>query len=189
MGDIEPTSAIERRSLLTRAALACSQDALGSAQPTRGAVTSGTISAGTSFRRRRIPVAVRARASTTPAHRPTYPHSPRGLLASRGSPRTGSTCWQAPPDVSEHVEPIYYQPLPRPQAAAPPSSRCAPHFLRASTCPWRLRGWASTEGERRAAAAAAGAADAAARRIRRLQPTARPHAAGGRARRPRGDAR
>jgi len=32
-------------------------DALGSAQPTRGAVTSGTISAGTSFRRRRIPVA------------------------------------------------------------------------------------------------------------------------------------
>ena len=189
MGDIEPTSAIERRSLLTRAALACSQDALGSAQPTRGAVTSGTISAGTSFRRCRIPVAVRARASTTPAHRPTYPHSPRGLLASRGSPRTGSTCWQAPPDVSEHVEPIYYQPLPRPQAAAPPSSRCAPHFLRASTCPWRLRGWASTEGERRAAAAAAGAADAAARRIRRLQPTARPHAAGGRARRPRGDAR
>ena len=49
MGDIEPTSAFERRSLLTRAAIACSQDALGSAQPTRGAVTSGTISAGTSF--------------------------------------------------------------------------------------------------------------------------------------------
>jgi hypothetical protein len=189
MVDIEPSSAFERRSSLTRAAHACSQDALGSAQPTCGAVISGTISAGTSFRRCRIPVAVRARASTTPAHRPTYPHSPRGLFASHGSPLNGIAWWEAPPDESEHVEPIYYLPEQRPQAAAPPSSRCVPHSLCALMGPWPLRGWASTEGAKRAAAAAAAVADAAARRGRRLRSTARPHAAGDRARRPRGDAR
>jgi hypothetical protein len=150
---------------------------------------SGTISAGTSLLRCRDPVAVRARASPTPAHRPTYPHSPRGLLASRGSPLNGRACWEAAPDVSEDAEPIYYLPEPRPQAAAPPSSRCASHSLRASMGSQRLHGWASTEGERRAAAAADAAAVAAARRVRRLRSTARPHAAGGRARRPCGDAR
>jgi hypothetical protein len=189
IGDIEPSSAFERRSSPTRAAHACSQDALRSAQPTRGPMMSGTISAGTSLLRCRDPVAVRARASPTPAHRPTYPHSPRGLLASRGSPLNGRACWEAAPDVSEDAEPIYYLPEPRPQAAAPPSSRCASHSLRASMGSQRLHGWASTEGERRAAAAADAAAVAAARRVRRLRSTARPHAAGGRVRRPCGDAR
>ena len=130
MGDIEPTSAFERRSSLTHAAHACSQDALGSAQPTRGPMISGKISTRTSLIRCRNPVAVRARASSTPALRPTYPHSPRGLFASRGSPLNGCAWWEASPDVSEHAEPIYYRPEPRPQAAARPSSRCAPHSLR-----------------------------------------------------------
>ena len=110
IGDIEPTSAFERRSSLTHAAHACSQDALGSAQPTRGPMISGKISTRTSLIRCRNPVAVRARASSTPAHRPTYPHSPRGLLASHASPLNGIAWWEASPDVTEHADPIYYTP-------------------------------------------------------------------------------
>ena len=125
---------------------------------------SGKISTRTSLIRCRNPVAVRARASSTPALRPTYPHSPRGLFASRGSPLNGCAWWEASPDVSEHVEPIYYLPERRPQAAAPPSSRCAPHSVCASICPWWLHGLVSMVLTASAAAAADTTADAAALR-------------------------
>ena len=53
------------------------------------------------------------------------PSSPRAMIRLLCSPRSEFTSWPASPDMSEHAEPIYYRPLPPPQASAPSRTRCA----------------------------------------------------------------
>ena len=120
---------------------------------------------------------------------PVIPNSPRGLLESCGSARTWWTSRRWTRDMSEHSEPIYYRPIPRPQAATPPSSRCAMRFSSASTCSSRL--WPSVASctAAKAAAAAGAAREPGLRRVRCLRCGARPGAKGSGARRPYGGTR
>ena len=96
------------------------------------------------------------------------------------------TCGSASHDPSEHTEPIYYRPLPRPQASAPSRTRCVPRSSSASTCPSRRTSSAAMRTAARAAAAAAAAGAAGARRIRRHRSRDQAHASGRRPRRPSG---
>ena len=128
---MEPSDYFQRRSSLTSVPRMCVTGARGAVRPTRALMMSDTISLRTSSRLRFQPVVVRTRASTAPAHRFTYPHSPRGLLESCGSPRIESTCWTRSFFASEHSEPFYYRPDEPPQAAVPSFSRCATHSMSA----------------------------------------------------------
>ncbi len=154
----------------TRAAQALN----GGVWPTRAPMKEDTISTRTSSLQCRDPVAVRTRASPTHDHRPTYPHSPCGLLESRRC--AGTWCMWSTSSffMSEHSEPFYYRPVPRPQASAPPSSRCAARFSSPPTCSLRPRRLLASWSAARTAVAAGGAAEAGLRRFRRPRSRARP---------------
>ena len=167
----------------------CVAGARGAVRPTRAVMMSDTLSRQTSSSLRFEPVAVRARASAALDHRFTYPHSPRGLLESCGSPRSESTCWTRSFFESEHSEPFHYRPEERLQAAAPSSSRFAAHSMSASTCSTQQQRACACARAERPAVAVGGAGECGLRRVRPLRPRARAHAASGRTRGPQGGAR
>ena len=85
IADIDTFDYFQRRSSLTQVPCMCVAGARGAVRQPRAVLMDDTLSCRTSSSLRFEPVAVRARASTAPDHRFTYPNSPCGLLECRGS--------------------------------------------------------------------------------------------------------
>ena len=60
-----------------------------------------------------------------PARVARHPISPRAKHRLSHPTRSECACCAASPEVSEHAEPVYYRPEPRPQASASSRTRCA----------------------------------------------------------------
>ena len=186
--DIDRPNAFERLSSPTYVPRPRCAGTRRRARATRALMMSGTVATRVSLIRCRDPVAVPTRASPTPAHRPTYVHSPRGALESHTHARSECASCPASPDMSEHAEPIYYRPEAPPQASALLSTRCTVAFFIGVVGPAAAAALHVEWSAARAATAAAAAGAAAARRVRRHRCWDRAPGAGRRLRRRSGGA-